>query len=51
MGPVIPDYSRDHDILCRNRYQRLTPIEHCADCDLIHRARQHERSLMECHRP
>lgn len=30
---------RQHDPLCRNRYQRWTDPMHCADCDLIHAVR------------
>lgn len=29
----------DHDPLCRAHYKAATPVEHCADCDLIARVR------------
>ena len=33
------DHTAEHDPLCRGTYQRFTPVEHCASCDLIHRVR------------
>lgn len=32
-----------HDPLCRGRYQLITPVERCADCDLIACVRHDER--------
>lgn len=37
---MSPDISgRQHDPLCRGRYQRITDPLHCPDCDLIARVR------------
>lgn len=33
------DHTAEHDPLCRGTYQRFTPVEHCASCDLIHKVR------------
>lgn len=41
MNSHTTDYAPQHDPLCRAHYQAATPIEHCADCDLIHRVRRH----------